>query len=54
MNDNDKKDFERLAKPLIKLICEKGNPHMKAIVDCNSAELVSGEASIVTNEFIKD
>lgn len=54
MNEADKKEFEALAKPLIKFICEKGNPHMSIIINCTTAELVSGECSVVTEEFILD
>lgn len=49
-----KKEFERLAKPLIKFLNDNYNPHTKIIVDCTSAELVSGEMSTYTEEFIKD
>ncbi len=46
--------FEEAAKPLIKWLNESANPHSAIIVDSNSAVLYSGEALVVTDEFIQD
>jgi hypothetical protein len=54
MTEKDRKKFEKLSKPLIKFINDKFNPHTKIIIDCDSAEIVVGEASFRTDEFIKD
>lgn len=48
------KSFEEAAKPLIKWLNENTTPHSKVIVDSISAELVSGEMVINTEEFLKD
>jgi len=47
-------EFELLAKPLIKFINDNSNPHTQIIIDCNSAQILSGLAGINTDEFIKD
>lgn len=46
--------FHEAAKPLIKYINEHGNPHMKVLVDCDSAELLSGDMVIEDASFILD
>lgn len=53
--DNDKrKEFEALAKPLIKFLNDNWHPHTKIIIDSTTAEIVTGEMSIYTEEFLKD
>lgn len=47
-------EFEELAKPLIKFLCDNYNPHARIIISLDSAELLSGEMGLHTNEFIKD
>jgi hypothetical protein len=46
--------FEAAAKPLIQWLNENANPHASVIVDCTSAELLTGEISVYTKEFLKD
>ncbi len=46
--------MEEAAKPLVKWLCENTDPHAKVIVDCGSAEVVSGSARVKIEEFIKD
>jgi hypothetical protein len=48
------KEFATLVKPLIKYLNDNDYPHSKIIIDCEYAELVMGELSFNTNEFIKD
>jgi hypothetical protein len=45
--------FCEAAKPLIKYINEYGHPHMRVLVDCDSAELLSGEMSIEDTSFTR-
>lgn len=47
-------ELEKLAKPLMKFLCDNCNPHAKIIIECDRAEILSGSASIMTDEFIKD
>ncbi|HHG0795930.1 TPA: hypothetical protein ACPUHW_003841 [Klebsiella pneumoniae] len=46
--------FEDVVKPVIKWLNENANPHASVTVDCNSAQLLTGEIGIQTEEFIKD
>ena len=48
------KEFAALVKPLIKYLNDNDYVHSKIIIDCEYAELVMGELSFNTNEFIKD
>ena len=48
------KEFEEVAKPLIKFLAENFHPHVTVIVDGGRAEILEGSASIVTDEFIVD
>ena len=48
------KKLEGLAKPLIKFLNDKYDPHTKIIIDTSSAEIVNGLMAIRTDEFIKD
>lgn len=54
MEKDQQESFEEAAKPLIKWLNENANPHSAIVVDSNSAVLYSGEALVVTDEFIQD
>jgi ethanolamine utilization protein EutA (predicted chaperonin) len=47
------KEFETLAKPLIKFLAENTNPHTSVIVTSNDAELVVGQQMYVNNTYLK-
>lgn len=54
-NNKDKMaEFQAAAAPLIKWLNDNGNPHHKIIVECNGAELVSGEIYVPVKDYIKD
>lgn len=53
-NQEKREGFEKTVKPLIKWLNDNYNPYTKIIVDCDSAEIVSGEMSMRTTEFILD
>lgn len=46
--------FEEAAKPLMKFLAENFNPHVKAIVESDSAEMVEGVATVRCDDFITD
>lgn len=52
--EEKRKEFEAVAKPLIKWINDNGHPHMSVIITPTSAELVEGSIGIHTTEFVKD
>jgi len=54
MTKDKQLEFEKLSKPLIKWLNDNTNPHNKIIIDCSSAEIVSGEFAFQTDEFILD
>lgn len=47
-------EFESLAKPLIKFLCDKFNPHTSIIITATDAEILQGMAAISTTEFLRD
>ncbi len=47
-------EFEVLARPLIKFINDNHHPHTSIIITPTSAEVVSGEYAIHTQDYIKD
>lgn len=53
-NEDRRQEFEALAKPLIKFLNDYYHPHVAIIITPDSAEILSGEMSVVTNEYIKD
>ncbi|HGV3475083.1 TPA: hypothetical protein ACNGYY_003470 [Klebsiella quasipneumoniae subsp. similipneumoniae] len=46
--------FEDVVKPVIKWLNENANPHTSVNIDATSAQLLTGESGIHTEEFIKD
>jgi len=54
LTKEQKSDFEKVVKPLMKYLAENHHPHVTAIVECGRAEILEGSASIVTDEFIRD
>lgn len=54
MKPEQEEEFKKIAKPLIKWLCENCNPHTSVIIDCTSAEVVEGVCGIVTDEYVRD
>ncbi len=54
MSEEQKDEFERIAKMMMKFLCDHGHPHMSVVIDCNTAQLSEGTIAIQTNEFIRD
>jgi len=52
--EEQKKEFEKAAKPLIKFMNDNCHPHTTTIVNCNSAELSEGICAFITNDYIKN
>ncbi|EOI7482071.1 hypothetical protein ACVT81_000002 [Yersinia enterocolitica] len=54
--DSNKKlaSFEEASKPLIKWLAENVHPHHTVIVTSTGAELMMGEMSFPTEEFLQD
>ena len=45
MNEEQRKSFDEVARPLIQWLCENVNPHHTVIVTPTGAELLSGAIS---------
>lgn len=54
MTEQQQKEFENLANPLIKWLNENTNPHAIALIDTNSAQVMYGEFGFTNDEFILD
>jgi len=54
ITDQQIKELEEAARPLIEWLNTLAHPHVNVIVDCSSAELVEGIARIVNEEYIRD
>lgn len=54
MTDEQRKQFEALAKPLIQWLNENTDPHHSILVTPTSAELVGGVMVVQTDEFLRD
>jgi hypothetical protein len=47
-------EFEKVCRPVIKWLNDNCHPHITAVIDCGSAELVEGVRRIVNEDYIKD
>ena len=54
MTEEQKKEFEKLAREMMKWMNENCHPHMTVIIDNTSSQLVSGEVAFYTKEYLKD
>lgn len=54
MTDEQRKEFEAVAMPLVDWINKNGHPHMCAIVDQTGAELLEGVVSFYTEKYLRD
>ena len=54
MTDEQKAEFERLARQLIDWLCANGHPHMTILIDPTHAELVEGCVGFTTTEYVRD
>jgi hypothetical protein len=54
MVQSDISEFEKLARPLIKYLNDKFNPHTEIIIDTTGARIVSGECAFYTTDFLCD
>lgn len=52
--EEQKKEFEKVSRPLIEFMNKNCHPHVSTIVDCTHAEILEGVCSFSTNDYIKD
>ena len=54
ISEEKRKEFDSVAKPLIKWLNDNCHPHVSVIVSPSSAELCEGICIHNTDEYIKD
>jgi hypothetical protein len=54
MTESQRAEFKKIADQMIKFLNDNGHPHMKAIIDTNTAEMVEGVTGYTNNDFIRD
>jgi len=54
LNKQQRKEFEKAARPLMVFLGDTCHPHVTVIVDCVSAELVEGVVMFRTEDYVKD
>ena len=47
-------EFETVCRPVIQWLNDNCHPHVTAIIDCGSAELVESVCRIPIEDYIKD
>lgn len=53
LNEEQRKEFLEVSKPLMKWMSENCHPHCMALIESHRAELMESTCAEVTNEFIK-
>ena len=53
MTELAQKEFEILARQMMKFLCDNCHPHTHVVIDCNTAELSEGVIAFQTDEYIK-
>jgi len=46
--------FDEAVRPAMKWLAENCHPHMKIVIESNVAELVEGQKTLVTDEYLVD
>ena len=54
LTEDQRKTFSAASEPLMQWLAENCHPHVAALVDSNSADLVESVAAHRTDKFIKD
>ena len=52
--EEQRKELERLARPLIKFLNDNFHPHVSITIDTGSAEIKEHFCRVVTDDYIKD
>lgn len=53
-NQEKHSGFDEAVRPAMKWIAENCHPHMKIVIESNVAELVEGQKTLVTDEYLVD
>lgn len=52
--EEQRKEFEALARPMIKFLNDNFHPHAHVVIDTGRAELSEGLCAFTTEDYIKD
>ena len=54
LNEQQRIEFEKVSRPLIKWLNENCHPHVIALIEPGRAELTEGVYSVLVNDYIPD
>jgi hypothetical protein len=54
MNENQRKEFEELTRPVIEWMNNNCNPHVVIVIEPTSATLNEGLVGFYTEDYVKD
>jgi hypothetical protein len=54
ISDEQRLEFEKLARPMIKYLNDNFHPHVHVTIDTTRAELSEGSTAFVTEDYLKD
>jgi len=53
LTEQQRKEFEAVARPMIEWLNNNSHPHASVIIDTIHAELLEGCAVVSTNDYVK-
>ncbi len=53
-SDQQQKDFEEAARPLMKFLGDLGYPHVSVMLDSTAAVISEGVVTFATEDYVKD
>lgn len=54
MNDQQKEEFEKLARAMMQWLATNQHPHTHIVITANTAELSEGVCAFQTDEYLVD
>jgi len=54
MTEEKRKEFEEITKPIMKWLNDNFHPHAQINITTTHCEMLFGEASYTTDEFVQD
>lgn len=54
MTEEQREQFEALARQMMKWLCDNCHPHVTVVIDPTSAQLGEGTIAFTTIEYVKD
>lgn len=54
LNEQQRKDFEEVARPVIKWLNDNCHPHTTVLIEPTRAEVVEGVCAVNTNDYVRD